>query len=65
MIVRQLQDAAPFQFLLPLRWTAEDAWIHDETFRITERSTTLELEGAPISHPEIDPYVELLFRPAG
>jgi len=65
VIVTQVQHAAPFQFLLQLRWTAEDAWIHDESFRITERSTILKLDGAPISHPKIDPYVELLFRPAG
>jgi aminopeptidase N len=65
VIVTQTQDAAPFQFLLPLRWTAEEGWIHDETFRITETTTTLELDGAPISLPEVDPHVKLLFRPAG
>ena len=68
MTVHQVQAlegrGEPFDFLLPLRWKGADGAVRKELFRVREAVKTLRLEGAPVAEPEVDPDVELLFRPA-
>jgi len=61
----QVQPEEPFEFLLPLRWTAADGRALERDVRVRERRQRIDLEGAPIRDGVLDPGVELLFRPAG
>ncbi len=59
---RQVQSGAPFEFLLPLRWTGADGQVRERDVHVRERETEIELEGAPIRDGQVDPRVELLYR---
>ncbi len=64
VVVEQVQAGALFRFRLPLRWTTDDGFQIDRAYEITERLTTLELEGGPVRSPVVDPEVQLLYRRA-
>jgi aminopeptidase N len=60
--IRQQQDAPTFRFKLRLRWTTAAGEAIDRVVEISERETVLQLQGAPIKSPLIDPQVQLLYR---
>jgi aminopeptidase N len=60
--IRQKQDAPTFRFKLRLRWTTKAGETIDRVVEISERETVLQLQGAPIKSPLIDPQVQLLYR---
>jgi len=63
VVVEQVQEGEPFDFLLPLAWTGTDGTRHKRYFRVREREEEFALEGGPIRVPVVDPDVELLYRP--
>jgi aminopeptidase N len=62
VVVEQLQGE-PFEFPLRLAWRDAAGARREDVFRIRAARTELALEGAPISPGEVDPRVELLYRP--
>lgn len=64
VIVRQHQRE-PYSFRLRLRWSDASGREHQRVMRISASETRLDLEGAPIANPRVDPRVELLWVDAG
>ncbi len=63
IVVRQLQNGAPYRFWLSLRWV-EGGTTKQRRLRVDGPRVELELESnRPVSQLEVDPEVELLFRP--
>ena len=61
--VQQVQKGEPYRFWLRLRWQDGDGKPQEQRVRIEKASTHVPLAGA-VKELQVDPDVELLFRPA-